>query len=80
MVNVQPLEAMFNPSFLVRAFHVVFATAGMTMAFVLASIATFKLLKNKYNKDAEYHKSFKNDYDCWILINIIVNVSGRLIS
>ena len=55
MVNVQPLEAMFNSSFLVRAFHVV-ATAGMTMAFILASIATFKLLKNKYNKDAEYHK------------------------
>ena len=26
------------------------------MAFILASIATFKLLKNKYNKDAEYHK------------------------
>ncbi|MDU5816651.1 MAG: cytochrome ubiquinol oxidase subunit I [Staphylococcus sp.] len=55
MVNVQPLEAMFNSSFLVRAFHVV-ATAGMTMAFILASIAAFKLLKNKYNKDAEYHK------------------------
>ena len=28
----------------------------MTMAFILASIAAFKLLKNKYNKDAEYHK------------------------
>ena len=54
MVNVQPLEAMFNSSFLVRAFHVV--ATGMTMAFILASIATFKLLKNKYNKDAEYHK------------------------
>ena len=53
MVNVQPLEAMFNSSFLVRAFHVV--ARGMTMAFILASIA-FKLLKNKYNKDAEYHK------------------------
>lgn len=55
MVNVQPFEAMFNPSFLVRSFHVV-ATAGMTMAFILASIAAFKLLKNKYDKDAEYHK------------------------
>ena len=49
MVNVQPLEAMFNPSFLVRAFHVV-ATAGMTMAFVLASIAAFKLLKTNIIK------------------------------
>ena len=79
MVNVQPLEAMFNPSFLVRAFHVV-ATAGMTMAFVLASIAAFKLLKTNIIKMQNIIKSFKNDYDCWILINIIVNVSGRLIS
>ncbi|BGE82738.1 cytochrome D ubiquinol oxidase subunit I [Staphylococcus petrasii] len=55
MVNVQPFEAMFNASFLVRAFHVV-ATAGMTMAFLLAAIAAFKLLKNKFSKDAEYHK------------------------
>lgn len=55
MVNVQPFEAMFNSSFLVRAFHVV-ATAGMTMAFILAAIAAFKLLKNKYSEDAPYHK------------------------
>ena len=48
-------EAMFNSSFLVRAFHVV-ATAGMTMAFILAAIAAFKLLKNKYSEDAPYHK------------------------
>ena len=41
MVNVQPLEAMFNSSFMVRALHVV-ATAGMTMAFILAAIAAFK--------------------------------------
>ena len=32
MVNVQPFEAMFNSSFLVRAFHVV-ATAGMTIVY-----------------------------------------------
>ena len=44
MVNVQPLEMMFNSSFIVRAFHVV-ATAGMTMAFILAAIAAFKLLR-----------------------------------
>ncbi len=37
MVNVQPLVAMFNDSFLIRSFHVV-ATALMTMAFVLAAI------------------------------------------
>ncbi|MDN6671984.1 MAG: cytochrome ubiquinol oxidase subunit I [Staphylococcus equorum] len=55
MVNVQPWAAMFNESFLIRSFHVV-ATALMTMAFVLAAIAAFKLLKNKFKKDTEYHK------------------------
>ncbi len=55
MINVQPWVAMFNDSFLVRSFHVV-ATALMTMAFVLAAIAAFKLLKNKFKKDTEYHK------------------------
>lgn len=55
MVNVQPLEAMFNSSFIVRAFHVV-ATAGMTMAFILAAIAAFKLLRNKHSEDKTYHK------------------------
>ncbi|RFD68478.1 cytochrome ubiquinol oxidase subunit I [Staphylococcus pasteuri] len=59
MVNVQPLEAMFNSSFIVRSFHVV-ATAGMTMAFVLAAIAAFKLLKNRHPEDKTYHlKSLK---------------------
>ena len=55
MINVEPWAAMFNDSFLVRSFHVV-ATALMTMAFVLATIAAFKLLKNKFKKDAAYHK------------------------
>ncbi len=54
MVNVQPLEAMFNSSFIVRSFHVV-ATAGMTMAFILAAIAAFKLLKQSYSEDKIYH-------------------------
>lgn len=78
MVNVQPLEAMFNSSFLVRAFHVV-ATAGMTMAFILASIAAFKLLKINTTKMQNIIKGLKDDYDCWFHINIIVNVSWRLI-
>jgi len=55
MINVEPWVAMFNDSFFVRSFHVV-ATAFMTMAFVLAAIAAFKLMKNKFKKDAEYHK------------------------
>lgn len=55
MINVEPWAAMFNDSFLVRSFHVV-ATALMTMAFVLAAVAAFKLLKNKFVQDTEYHK------------------------
>ena len=55
MINVEPWVAMFNDSFLIRSFHVV-TTAFMTMAFVLAAIAAFKLVKNKFKKDAEYHK------------------------
>lgn len=54
MVNVQPLEAMFNSSFIVRSFHVV-ATAGMTMAFILSAIAAFKLLKQTHPEDKRYH-------------------------
>ena len=75
MVNVQPLEAMFNSSFIVRAFHVV-ATAGMTMAFILA-IAAFKLLRNKHSEDKTYHKSIENDNDSWFLINDIIDGSWR---
>lgn len=56
MVNVDPIAAMFNASFFVRSFHVI-ATALMTMAFILASIAAFKLLKNKIEKDRRYHQA-----------------------
>ncbi|WP_462420363.1 cytochrome ubiquinol oxidase subunit I [Salinicoccus sp. Marseille-QA3877] len=54
-VNIDPIAAMLNPSVYVRVFHVV-ATAYMTAAFILGSIAAFKLIKNKFEKDAEYHK------------------------
>ena len=53
MVNVQPFEAMFNSSFLVRAFHVVATWYDDGVYF--GRIA-FKLLKNKYSEDAPYHK------------------------
>ena len=76
MVNVQPLEAMFNSSFIVRAFHVV-ATAGMTMAFILAAIAAFKLLRNKHSEDKLIIKSIENDNDSWFLINDIIDGSWR---
>lgn len=54
-VNVDPLAAMFNPSSYVRIFHVV-VTAYTTAAFIIASIAAYKLLRSKYKEDREYHK------------------------
>ena len=49
----------------------------MTMAFVIASIAAFKLLRNRQPKDTVYHKkALKNVYDSWILFNITFYV-GR---
>ena len=78
MVNVQPLEAMFNSSFLVRAFHVV-ATAGMTMAFILAAIAAFKLLRNRYSEDRQYHKkALKMTMIVGFLSTILSMVAGDL--
>ncbi|MEC5423813.1 cytochrome ubiquinol oxidase subunit I [Virgibacillus sp. C22-A2] len=52
LVNVNPLLAMFNPATPTKVAHVV-ATAFMTSAFVLASIAAFKLLRGSNH---EYHK------------------------
>lgn len=54
-VNIDPIAAMFNPSSWVRIFHVV-ATAYMTATFIIGSIAAFKLLRNKFKEDREYHK------------------------
>src|SRR4051812_39575338 len=52
LVNIQPLIAMFNPAMPTKVAHVV-VTAYMTAAFVLASIAAFRLLKGS---DHVYHK------------------------
>ena len=76
MVNVQPLEAMFNSSFIVRAFHVV-ATAGMTMAFILAAIAAFNYYVINTLKIKLIIKSIENDNDSWFLINDIIDGSWR---
>ena len=48
------------------------------MAFILCIYAAFKLLKNKYNKDAEYHKGLKDDYDCWFHIALLSMLAGDL--
>ncbi|EHJ06747.1 cytochrome ubiquinol oxidase subunit I [Staphylococcus simiae] len=78
MVNVQPFEAMFNPSFIVRSFHVI-TTAGMTMAFVLASVAAFKLLRNKVPEDRSYHsKALKMTMIIGFLSTLLSMLAGDL--
>lgn len=52
LVNINPLIAMFNPAMPTKVAHVV-SSAFMTSAFVLASIAGFRLLKGS---DHVYHK------------------------
>lgn len=52
LVNVNPLIAMFNPAMPTKVTHVV-VTAFMTAAFVLASIAAFRLLRGSNHV---YHK------------------------
>ncbi|WP_075619193.1 cytochrome ubiquinol oxidase subunit I [Paenisporosarcina indica] len=52
LININPLLAMFNPAMPTKVVHVV-VTAYMTSAFVLASIAAFRLLKGSNHV---YHK------------------------
>ena len=52
LININPLIAMLNPAMPTKVAHVV-ATAYMTAAFVLASIAAYRLLKGSNH---EYHK------------------------
>ena len=78
LVNVQPLEAMFNPSVPVRVLHVVF-TAYMTVAFIMASIAAFKLIRNKFTEDRTYHKKgLKVALITGIIFSVIAMFAGDL--
>ncbi|KGR79145.1 cytochrome ubiquinol oxidase subunit I [Ureibacillus manganicus] len=52
LVNIQPLVAMFNPAMPTKVAHVL-VSAYMTSAFILASIAAFRLLKGSNHI---YHK------------------------
>lgn len=52
LVNIKPLEAMFNPAVPTKAAHVLL-TAFMTASFILASIAAFHLLRGSNHA---YHK------------------------
>ena len=47
IVDVQPWKAFFNPSFYVTAGHVALS-AYIVGAFVVASVAAFKMMKNEY--------------------------------
>ncbi|MCM3730972.1 cytochrome ubiquinol oxidase subunit I [Fictibacillus nanhaiensis] len=52
--DVHPWDAFFNPSFVSSAFHVAI-TAYMTGAFAVASVAAFKLLKKRSDRERSYH-------------------------
>ncbi len=78
MTGVDPIAAMLNPSFFVRAFHVV-ATGGMTIAFILASIAAVKILRNKFPGDRNYHlKGLKITMLTGLLFSILTIAAGDL--
>ncbi|RLL44920.1 cytochrome ubiquinol oxidase subunit I [Oceanobacillus piezotolerans] len=56
IVNVNPLAAMFTPAMPTKVTHVI-VTAYMTIAFLMAAIAAFRLLKGSnhvYHKKALY--------------------------
>ncbi|WP_067724848.1 cytochrome ubiquinol oxidase subunit I [Oceanobacillus damuensis] len=56
LVNANPIAAMFNPSMPTKVTHVL-STAYMTVAFMLAAIAAYRLIKGSnhvYHKKALY--------------------------
>lgn len=56
IVHVNPWAAFFNPSFFVTALHVT-VSAYMTGAFVIASVAAYKMLKaNKGSREYLFHQ------------------------
>ncbi|MFC0525067.1 cytochrome ubiquinol oxidase subunit I [Pontibacillus salicampi] len=56
IINVNPWEAFFNPSFVVTAIHVT-VSAYMTVAFLIASIGAIRLLqKNLTKEERVYHR------------------------
>lgn len=56
ITNVDPLAAVFSPSIVVTAFHVV-GSAYLTGAFVLAAVAAYKLLRgNLSERETAYHR------------------------
>lgn len=81
LVNVSPLLAIFNPAMPTKVAHVV-ATAFMTCAFLLASIAAFRLLRGSnhiYHKKA-LHLTMKLGLVFAIATAIIGDFSGKYLA
>ncbi|MEN2465777.1 cytochrome ubiquinol oxidase subunit I [Ornithinibacillus sp. FSL M8-0202] len=81
IVNANPILAMFNPAMPTKVSHVV-GTAYMTSAFVLASIAAFRLIKGSNHV---YHKkalllTMKVGFVFTIAILITGDLSGKYLA
>ncbi|MFC0522250.1 cytochrome ubiquinol oxidase subunit I [Pontibacillus salicampi] len=75
LVNLQPLEAMFNPATPTKVFHVL-ASSYLTSAAILAAITAFIILKNK---STDYHKkALKLTMTATFLFAILTAVAGDL--
>ncbi|GAE36427.1 cytochrome d ubiquinol oxidase subunit I [Halalkalibacter akibai JCM 9157] len=56
ITNVDPIAAVFNPSFFITSHHVV-SSAYMTGAFILAAVAAYKLFRGGLSeREISYHK------------------------
>ncbi|WP_261369381.1 cytochrome ubiquinol oxidase subunit I, partial [Staphylococcus warneri] len=54
MLNLQPLQPIFNSSFILTSFHLL-PTPPITMPFILPPIPAFKFLKQTHPEDKTYH-------------------------
>jgi cytochrome d ubiquinol oxidase subunit I len=75
MVNIRPLEAMFNPSTPIRVAHVLI-TAYVASAFVLAAVAAWKLLRGE---KLEYHrKALRLTLVAGLVFSLVTGLTGDL--
>lgn len=72
LVNIQPLIAMFNPAMPTKVAHVL-ASAYMTAAFILASIAAYRLLKGSD------HIYYKKALFLWMKLGLIFSIATAVI-
>lgn len=76
IMNVQPLIAMFNPATPTKVSHVL-ASAYMTSAFILASIAAFSMLRKGGNHDY-YKKALKLTMTTALIFSLTTALVGDL--